>query len=297
MKVKKILGVKKFISLALVSTIVFPMFTMNASANNKGINSTHEIISQNSDTGVIKNQQALTLYNKLISKNTRSKIMSSTRNMENKFTGDFDALNYVGNKDSNIDIIYNEGDEITQSVIVFNKDTNIYSFLEVSLDSNDLIYIVDNQKYKLSYEGENINLYSENGAVLPILITEYEDTPFIKQDLNSLVESETKISYGKEYGPFKKTNKTIVDVLGAAATIGGVAALKIKHPVLGIVSTVAGAVSWVGNVSYATLYIKYYQSYATNGSSKVRQRDRYYRYNNYTSFVKERIWTFNSSRP
>lgn len=226
--------------------------------------------------------------------------MSSTRNNGNQFTGDFEALNYVGSKDSNVEVIYNEGDETTQSVIVFNKDTNIYSLLEVSLDSNDLIYIVDNQKYKLSYEGEDIKLYSENGEVLPLLTTEYEDKPHAKPDLSSIIESETqesRVSYGKEYGPFKKTNKIIVDILGAAGTIGGVVALKIKHPVLGIISTVAGAISWVGNISYATLYIQYYQSYATDGSSKVRQRDRYYRYSNYTSFVKERIWTFYSSRP
>lgn len=73
--------------------------------------------------------------------------------------------------------------------------------------------------------------------------------------------------------------------------------LKIKHPLLGIVSTIVGAISWVANLSYATLYIKYYQAFATNDPTYVRQTEHFYNYNNYTSLVKTRTWHFYSSRP
>lgn len=289
---------KKVIAVSLITAITFPVFAQSASA----LTPNTVLVNQNLNSNSIKNEEALNYYNSLISKQTKLKTMSSTRNKDNMLKGDFEDLNYAGNKDSKFDVLYNKGTKDLYNVITFNKDTNTYSLLEVDTNSEDLIYMVNDQKYKISLDGENINLISENGNVLPLSVTEYEDEPLVKPTFDSNTQAdengkEARRSYGKEYGPFKRTNKTIVDILGAAGFISGLAATKVNHPVLGAIAVITGSIAYVGSVAYATLYIKYYQSYATDGSSHVKQRDRYHRLNNYTSFVKERTWYFYSSRP
>ncbi|MGL5716065.1 MAG: hypothetical protein ACRCXT_14555 [Paraclostridium sp.] len=289
---------KKFIALSLMTAITFPMFTQSANALAPNLIS----VNHNLSSSLIKNQDALSYYNNLISKQTKSKIMSITRNEDNMLKGDFEALNYVGNKDSDFDVLYDKGTKDLHNIITFNKDTNTYSMIEVDTNSEYLTYMVNDQKYKIALEGENINIISENGNILPLSVTEYEDEPLVKPTFSSITQTyendkEVRRSYGKEHGPFKRTNKTIVDVLGSVGFISGLAATKIKHPVLGAIAVITSSISYVGNIAYSTLYIQYYQAFATDGSSHVKQRDRYYRLNNYTSFVKERTWYFYSSRP
>lgn len=291
------------IALVGVSMITPVLNTVSAMEKNEQvaneITNTHKSsIEKMSNTSDIKDKKALDIYNKLLAKNAKTtKTPINNPSTKNLFVGDFEALRYLGDKNSNFDIVYNEGDENLQTIITLNEDTNSYSLMELDSESDNIIYMVNDQIYTMVYEDENINLYSENGNVLPLLITEYQDTPIVKPISSQSDEKETKVSYGKEHGPFKKTNKLLVDVLGAVGTISGVAATKVYSKILGTISVITGSISWIGNLAYATLWIKYYQAYATDGSSRVRQRDRYYRFNNYTSFVKERTWTFYSSRP
>ncbi|SIO33270.1 hypothetical protein SAMN05878443_2423 [Carnobacterium alterfunditum] len=157
---------------------------------------------------------------------------------------------------------------------------------------------------------------AENGEVLPLLITEYEDEPEALPNLIDLQTEEiigdTEIivpqgketvslfaatKFGKEYGPFKKTNKLLFEILGVLGSAGTALAFKVKHPVLGVVSGISGIAGSIGTYAYKTLYIKYWQSHSTTNYTYVKERDNYYNYNNYTGFVKARTWHFYSSRP
>lgn len=250
----------------------------------------------------IENKEALKIYENLNSqKKTKTVNFNYSDNENNEYLkNEFKELNLITNTtNENTETIYSGGNEQIQSVIAYNEDTNVYILLEANTITNEIILIVDGEEYKIIQEGENVNLYSQDGKVLPLIITEYEDTPLVEYNKDSSIfESNlTRTSFGKEYGPFKKTNKVMIEVIGPTSAIGGVIALKIKHPLLGIVSTIAGAITVIADKSYATLYIMYYQSYATNDSTYVKQRENFYNYNNYTSFIKSRTWYFYTSRP
>lgn len=147
--------------------------------------------------------------------------------------------------------------------------------------------MINDDKFSIRKIGADVIAYSENGDILPIVITEY-DTKYVTPSLFKEPVISTRATFGTNYGPFYKTNKVLVEVLGGLSAITGVASLKINHPVLNLVSVVSG----VGNYAYATLYIKYYQAYVTNDPIYVKETDYYY-----TSLVKARTWYFYSSRP
>ena len=154
-------------------------------------------------------------------------------------------------------------------------------------------------------EGENINMYTEYGEILPLLVTEHVDTPEIIPALINVQEegpinilaTNATTSFGREYGPFQKTNKVLIEVLGVISAGTAAASFKINHPVLGIISGITGIAGYVGDKLYKTFYINYWQSYATNNSTYVKQRENYFQYNNYTGFVKSRTWYFYLSQP
>lgn len=274
-----------FKKIALTLTLILSFNTIPAFANT---NNTKE-----NQISKIENKEALELFKNLNKNNKNLKNINKNPMLNNEFE-ELNLLKFENEND--IEIIYNTEDENIATVIAYNQNSNSNILLEANNKTGDIIIAINNEEYRLTQEGENINAYSENGNKIPILITEYQS------DINDIrlpmeITNEARTTFGKNYGPFYKTNKVLVDVLGAVGTIGGVAALKIKHPLLGIVSTIAGAISWVGNLAYATLYIKFYQAYAVNDPTYVKETQYYYNYNNYTSLVKTRTWYFYSSKP
>ncbi|MEG0296712.1 MAG: hypothetical protein RR620_08325 [Clostridium sp.] len=246
---------------------------------------------------LVENKDILKEYEELV-KNSKPNYGLKTKNTN--LNGDFDVLNLVTNSsESNIELINFKENKKSQSIIALNTDTDTYILIEANNVSGKLVYIVNGEEFEFVQDRDNINLVSRNGYVLPVLITEYEDKGLVENEFRQYLSQDNlvKTSFGREYGPFEKTNKVIVDVLGVVSLATGVLGYKIKHPVLGIISIVTGAISTIGGNSYATLYIQYYQSYATNDPTYVKQRERFYNYNNYTGFVKERTWYFHSSRP
>ena len=256
----------------------------------------NKVIAKESKTSKIENKEAQKLFENLNKTNKKNRDL---KNIDKNpiLINEFEELNLLKIENKNdIDILYNTEDESIATIIAYNQNTNSNILLEANNKTGDIIIAINNKEYRLTQEGENIFAYSDNDNKIPVLITEYQSN-INEISLPKKISNETRTTFGKNYGPFYKTNKVLVDILGAAGTIGGVAALKIKHPLLGIVSTVVGAISWVANLSYATLYIKYYQAFATNDPTYVRQTEYFYNYNNYTSLVKTRTWHFYSSRP
>lgn len=277
-----------FKKIALTLTLLLSFNTIPTFANT---NNTKE-----NQISKIENKEALELF-KNLNKNNKNNRNLKNINKNPMLNNEFEELNLLKIENKNdIEVIYNAENENIATVIAYNQNSNSNILLEANNKTGDIIIAINNEEYRLTQEGENINAYSENGNKIPILITEYQS------DINNIrlpmeITNEARTTFGKNYGPFYKTNKVLVDVLGAVGTIGGVAALKIKHPLLGIVSTIAGAISWVGNLAYATLYIKFYQAYAVNDPTYVKETQYYYNYNNYTSLVKTRTWYFYSSKP
>lgn len=287
----------KKIIFALTLTIFTSLVSLPIQANASENTNPSENIPKNTK---VENKNALKVFENLKnSKKTKSSLKNITKNIE--LQNEFEELNYLSvNNENDLEIVYQSENTETGTIIAYNKNSNSYILLEANTKTGDIVLVVNDEEYVLTYEGENIFAYSKLGTKIPVLITEYQTSP--SSELESPlfpqeIAKETKTSFGKNYGPFYKTNKTLVTVLGAAGTIGGVIALKINHPLLGTVSTIAGAISWVADQAYATLYVKYYQAYATYDPTYVRQTEYFYNYNNYTSLVKSRVWHFYSSRP
>lgn len=311
---------KKIILSLLIGTtlggsIIQPAVTVYASETN---NET-EVIQVEDLSTKVKNTEALHIYKNLIK--DQPEITNRARLLQEETTEnlpeEFKALTLLENTaQENIENIYSDGDESIQTAINYNMDSNTYSLFEANVETGEIIVVINDQEYTVVTEGENLNMISENGEVLPLLITEYQDssatlpnfidtqskpifgdTEIVVQEDNERISTLATTSFGKERGPFTKTNKTLVEVLAIISAGTAAIAFKVKHPALGIISGITGIAATVGGYAYKTLYVKYWQASSTTNSTYIRERDNYYNYNNYTGFVKSKTWHFYSSRP
>ena len=320
---KEVLIIKKIVLSLLISSTLGGAILQPAAIVHANEKSSEIEMSQSESTETkVTNSEALAIYKDLI--NDQNESISKARvfsEKSEKTIGDlpeeFTDFTLLENTDQeNMDTIYSEGDQEVHTTINYNNDSDTYSLFETNMDTGEVIIIINEKEFTVVADGENLNMISENGEVLPLLITEYEDTPEAiphSIDLESdTIMSDTEIivpqgeetmtlfaaaKFGKEYGPFKKTNKTLVEILGIISAGTAAAAFKVKHPALGIISGITGIAGTVGNYAYKTLYIKYWQSHSTTNYSYVKERGNYYNYNNYTGFVKSRTHHFYSSRP
>lgn len=250
-----------------------------------------------------QNSEAVKLYNQLNNKKAKNKqsynkniALSESNSLD--LTGDFSVLNQTS-KDNSKEIVYSSETDSLSNVISYDKDTNIYSLLEANNDTGEVLYIVDNVPFKLKYEGADLNLYSENGEVLPLIITEYQDTLASDKDfVNKIPVANSQAAvyaatWGTEYGPMYKTNKVLVDVLSDISLYTAY----IRHPIFGVISVISASLSAASNKMYCTLWIKYYQSLEVGNTTHVRERDDYYQYNNYTGYVGTNTIYFYTTRP
>lgn len=278
----------------LSTTTAIPSFSQAAQAS---VNSTKDFS--------IANDDAATTYKNLIKNKTKSSVnkTKSTAKEKSYLKGDFSVLNNVVNT-NNKKLVYSKGSTSRHDVITYDETSDSYTLLEADNETGELIYIVDGIKFTIVNENGNINMYSENGNVLPLITTEYQNN--LPNSTSTSSSAVTNLSsrnitlattWGTNLGPFYRTNKVLVDVLGLISATSGVATIKFKHPILGIISTVTGVVSYVGDKAYATLYIKYYQAHDTSNFTYVKQTDSYYQYSNYTGFVKSYTSYFYSSKP
>lgn len=193
---------------------------------------------------------------------------------------------------------FSSGDE---AQISYNNTTNQYVYIESRDFNNSLFMQIEDEKYIISCEGENIVMLSEKGEKIKISEMIYENDESVKSyyDINYSTASSSKTmkaaSYGKEYGPYYKTNKSLVTVLSLLSTVTGL--FSVKHPVLGKISITLGVAAVVGDMVYKTCYIKYWQALDKNKATNVKERQRWYDKANYTKFLKERTIYFSSVRP
>lgn len=117
-------------------------------------------------------------------------------------------------------------------------------------------------------------MLSEDGTEQLISEMIYEDDSANKQydNVTELDDIESQIStygYGKNYGPFYKTNKSLCTVLMVISKTTKL--FKWAHPALGTISFVCKTASKVGDQFVKTMYIKFYQAYDTAKLSNVRE--------------------------
>lgn len=193
-----------------------------------------------------------------------------------------------------------ESNNGNEAQISYNVGTNQYIYTETQDDSNTLLMIVEDEKYQIINKGENVYLVSENGEEKIISEMIYEDNEAIKDysDIVELPETKENISvcaYGKNYGPFYKTNKSwcvVLSIISKATKL-----FKWAHPALGTISFISNAVSKAGDKLLKTMYIKYYQAFDTVKPSNVKETQHWYFDKNHKDFAKTKVLKFSSVRP
>lgn len=201
---------------------------------------------------------------------------------------DTDILNYDAT-----DVVGIEVREEDNTIGQISQDSNgKYIYTEINKSTDDILLNLDNQNYLFVTEGENIYMIDENGNKTIVSEMIYHTKPKYDSYENiQEAESIQTFAWSKEYGPFRKTNKSIVTVLqilNAALSL-----CKVSHPILGAISvTVKGAK--MGFQISKTLYIEYYQ--AMDGT-KVKERQVWYENSDYTKYVSDRTIYFDSVRP
>ena len=83
-----------------------------------------------------------------------------------------------------------------------------------------------------------------------------------------------------------KTNKVLFEVIEVLGTATGTAGAVLKNPVLGTISVVSGVASTVVSRLYQTMYMKYWQAYSIDDPTYIKEKRNYYKYSNYTGYVK-----------
>lgn len=262
----------------------------------------------------IRNDEAQRLYSSLVEASRTERVQteeaslqtnSVTRDLEEetRFTGDFEALSLAVGDEEDKQIIYDGTEGSAYTVIEYNAATGAYALMEASTDREDVLYMVDGEAYLLVMDGENVNMVSESGEILPLIEVEYvtapspevlpEATPSpafepITFGNESSVLSSTSHNWSQAYGPYYRSNKHwcfILKILEAVATI---ATVKLKHPVLGYITI---ALQYANDIVeneniWVTMYIKYYNYYDLNDMYWTRELQYWYADKDYTQYVK-----------
>lgn len=261
--IKSVIMFSTIISICLVSILPFNIFNLSAINNN---------------TFTFKNS----LYDEYIElNNTRNSTKSISKFNENIFT--YNSINIEGIKSK---------DE-TGTIGQISKDnTGDYIYAEISKSTNNILLALNNHNYLFIMEGENIYMIDETGKKTTISEMIYHTSPkFDSYENIQEIEPIQTLAWSQEYGPFYKTNKSLVTVLSVISAATGLCSC--LHPILGTISLITGVGS-VGLDILKTLYIKYYQQM---DGTKVKERQLWYENPDYTGYIKSRTITFDSVRP
>lgn len=181
------------------------------------------------------------------------------------------------------------------SSIFYDSNNDIYFYVEVNGNENNLLFYIDDYKYILEEENEDYYLLSKNGNKLKFIETSFINTPTPNENIDLIQPMSSWILLGNN---FTKTNKEWVTVLGIIGTVtGGASLIKGAHPILGTISVITSVAATVGGQLYVTLYIRFSQYYRSDCTSYIKEVDDYYQYNNFTGFVKSNTVYFHSIRP
>lgn len=223
-----------------------------------------------------------------------NKIMNDALSNETKalLNNEFSSLQLI-NDEMNVEIIEENQNGNIYSSIVYDSNNDLYFYLESNGNQNNLLFYINDCKYILQHENEDYYLLSENGEKLIFIETTIVDDNVVVSD-SSIQPRASWILLGEN---MKKTNKSWVTVLSVISTAAGATSYIVKHPVIGAISFVSGAVALVGDQLYATLYILFSQSYRSDCTSYIKEVDKYYQYSNYTGFIKSNTIYFYSTRP
>lgn len=262
----------------------------------------------------IRNDEARRLYNALVETSRTERVhteefslqtRSATGGLEEetRFTGDFEVLSLAAGDEEDKQIIYNDTDGSVNTVIEYNAATGAYALMEASTDSEDVLYMVDGEAFLLVMDGENVNMVSETGEILPVIEVEYinaptpEDFPGMNTPFSFDAEtigneysvlSSTSHNWSQAYGPYYKTSKhwcTVLQILSGTISVVNV---MVQHPLLDAVTIALDITVAVGSRISVTLYIRYYNYYDLNDMYWTRELQYWYQNANYTGLVKTR---------
>lgn len=204
----------------------------------------------------------------------------------------------VDNQDINSLKSYSFQDS-NESQISYSNDTGYYIYTESQDEDNSLLMIIDDEKYRIISKGENIYIVSEEGKAEIISEMIYNNDNSIKNYSNIEEFSDTTsnintYAYGKDYGPFYKTNKSLCKVLSVISITTKL--FKWSHPALGTISFVCSTVSKVGDTFLKTMYIKFYQTFDTEKPNNVKETQHWYFDSNYQNLAKTKTIKFSNTK-
>lgn len=187
-----------------------------------------------------------------------------------------------------------------ESQISYSNDTGLYIYTESQDQKNSILMIVDDEKYRILSKGENVYIVSENGKTEIISEMIYNNDNSIKnysniKELSDKPSNFNPYAYGKDYGPFYKTNKSLCKVLSVISITTKL--FKWSHPALGTISFVCSAVSKVGDTFLKTMYIKFYQAFDTEKPNNVKETQHWYFDSNYQNLAKTKTIKFSNTKP
>lgn len=187
----------------------------------------------------IQNDEARRLYDSLVETSRTERVLTEefglqTRSItgaleeETRFTGDFEVLSLAVGDEDDKQIIYSDADGSVYTVIEYNAATGAYALMEASPENEEVLYMVDGEAFLLVMDGENVNMVSESGEILPVITVEYITSPSPEDFPGSVpapafdpvpfggecsVLNSTSHNWSQEYGPYTRTNKQWCDVL------------------------------------------------------------------------------------
>lgn len=212
----------------------------------------------------------------------------------------FQSILLKGKFEKSFEELYiNTNYDAYQSRVVINDATNDVILIEADHINNNLLILINNEKYKLIERDQDLYLLNEDGDEIiiskTINITPQISTLALRDTPYSLSNDS---SFSDDYGPFNSTNTSLVSFLDWVNEASGI--LGIVHPLFGTINIITtGAGILVGTSDYFTSYIKYWQSFSKSDGTYIREKQRWFSLSSCSdaSFMGNNTRYFYTSRP
>src|SRR5699024_4616500 len=288
-----------FLLTLLVCNVLLPSVA-NAQTTKTDVVKSQNITNKESS---IINKEALELYNSLRCRSTYQLPLTKNNNTiktvsDGELNNGFKELAFISSDEENMEVVYSHVNSDLATIINYDKDTGLYNLVEANINTGEIVLLFNDEEYIVAQEAEDINVYNSQNDIQPILETTIIDGPDVSEA--NVVYTENSINshtFGKEYGPYTKTNKSWVKDLSIIKVVVGGLRVFVDHPILQKIEYLASAGATVGSSIMTTYYIKFWQAYSNQNSTYVRERQRWYQNSNYTGFIKQRYSYFYSTRP
>lgn len=290
---------KRFISLTVITTLLVgfsPVYEVKA--EDSYIIGTSYSFGENMEN----NQSMYKEYEELLHKSRSVKKVSSDNmvmsdelpeEVINQLNGDFIAFQYI-EEDLNVELVDESQNGNVGSAIVHDNNNDLYFYIETNGNDDNALFYIEDSKFILEKDGDNLYLLSENDEKLMLVESIIIDD--IGEKISESVQPRS--SWILLAANLKKNNNYLLVVIQFLSKVGQVATVLARCDALSIVFTltIEFAIDELGTF-WKTIYIEYMQYYRSDCTTYIYEKGTCYENSNYTGYMDRYAIYYHTVKP